>query len=122
MHLGLLEVLDGAEVSGASQKLDCAVGAVDCGVDEVNGVLMRFDCVLDALGLFGRLLCGLCFWFGCGCGSMCCAGNCVLGHLGFLWLRGVLWFRCLCWFGHGVMWFVVGCLLWFEGIVKGDLV
>ena len=57
MHLGLLEVLDAAEVSVAGQELDGAISAMDCGVDEVNGVLMRFDCVIDALGLFG-------LWFG----------------------------------------------------------
>ena len=62
MHLGLLEVLDGAEISVARQELDSAVGAVKCGVDEVNGVLMRLDCILDALWLFGRLLWLLRLW------------------------------------------------------------
>ena len=69
MNLGLLEVLDGCEVAGARQELDRAIGAMDCGVNEVNGVLMRLDCVLDTLRLFG-LLCRLCFRFGCGCGCL----------------------------------------------------
>ena len=59
VHLGLLEVLDGAEVSVARQELDGAVGAVQRGVDEVNGVLMRLDCVLEPLGRFERLRCML---------------------------------------------------------------
>lgn len=78
MHIGLLEVLDRAEISGACQELYGAVSAMKCGVDEVNGVLMRLDCVLDALGLFGRLLCGLRFRFGFGClgfrGAFSCHG------------------------------------------------
>ena len=55
MHLGLLEVLDRAEVSSARQELCSAIGAVDCGVNEVNGVLMRLDAVLDALWLLWLL-------------------------------------------------------------------
>ena len=49
VHLGLLEVLDRAEISVAGQELDGAVSAMDCGVDEVDGVLVCFDCVLEPL-------------------------------------------------------------------------
>ena len=67
MNLGLLEVLDGCEVSIARHELDRAIGAMDCGVNEVDGVLVCFDCVLEPLWMFGWLLCRLCFRFGCGC-------------------------------------------------------